>query len=140
MSPSPDAEIDAAVRASPLLAKYGIALDRDSAREILTAKLEKAHEAASADQARIDRAKADAALAKQRETLEKQAAKEEKDRRAADERDWRRTQTTSRSRSTTTSSRSRSQKSPIEEILGSRMTKTILTGVVEGIFGTRRRR
>ena len=139
MSPSPDAEIDAAVRASPLLAKYGTPLDRDSAREILTAKLEKAHAAAAAEQARIDRAKADAALAKQRETMEKQAAKEEKERRAADERDWRRTQTTSRSRSTSTS-RSRSQKSPIEEILGSRVTKTILTGVVEGIFGTRRRR
>jgi len=140
MSPTPDAQIDAAVAASALLPKYGTALDRDSAREILGAKLERAHAAAAAEQARIDRAKADAALAKQRAAMEKQAAKEEKERRAADERDRRRTQTTSRTRTTTTSSRSRTQKSPIEEILGSRMTKTILTGVVEGIFGTRRRR
>ena len=33
------AAIDAAVAASPLLAKYGTALDRESAHEILTAKL-----------------------------------------------------------------------------------------------------
>ncbi|THG33516.1 helicase HerA-like domain-containing protein [Naasia lichenicola] len=144
MSPTPDAQIDAAVAASPLLAKYGTALDRDSAREILTAKLEKAHEAAAAEQAAIDRAKADAALAKQRDTLEKQRAKEKKQRQAEWEREMRRGQTTSRTtgrtRTTSASSRSRTQKSPIEEILRSPVTKTILTGVVEGIFGTRRRR
>ncbi len=144
MSPTPDAQIDAAVAASPLLAKYGTALDRESAREILTAKLEKAHEAAAAEQAAIDRAKADAALAKQRDTLEKQRAKEDKQRQAEWEREMRRGQTTGRStgrtRTTSTASRSRTQKSPIEQILRSPVTKTILTGVVEGIFGTRRRR
>ena len=36
MSPTPEAAIDAAVAASPLLAKYGTALDRESAHEILT--------------------------------------------------------------------------------------------------------
>ncbi|MFN8075265.1 MAG: helicase HerA-like domain-containing protein [Kineosporiaceae bacterium] len=39
MAPAPDATIDATVAASPLLAEYGTALDRESAYERLAAKL-----------------------------------------------------------------------------------------------------
>ena len=49
MSPTPDHDIERAVHASPLLAKYGTAIDRESAREILTAKMKAADDAAAAD-------------------------------------------------------------------------------------------
>ena len=50
-----------------------------------------------------------------------------------------RTSTTSRSSS---SSRSRSSggDSMLEQVLGSKATRDVLTSVVEGIFGTRRRK
>jgi hypothetical protein len=51
-----------------------------------------------------------------------------------------RTSTTSRSRSTTTRSRSSGGDSVLEQVLGSKATRDVLTSVVEGIFGTRRRR
>ena len=51
MSPTPDPQIEAAVKASPLLAKYGTAIDRESAREILTAKMNAADEAQAAAEA-----------------------------------------------------------------------------------------
>src|SRR5215218_7370086 len=54
MAPSPDADIDAAVAASPLLERYGAALDRESAREVLTAKLEAARATAAAAEAAAD--------------------------------------------------------------------------------------
>ena len=51
MSPTPDPQIEAAVKASLLLAKYGTAIDRESAREILTAKMNAADEAQAAAEA-----------------------------------------------------------------------------------------
>ncbi len=42
--------------------------------------------------------------------------------------------------STRTRATPRGQKSVLEEVLGSPATKTILSGIVTGIFGTRRRR
>lgn len=48
MSPTPDPDIERAVKASPLLAKYGTPIDRESAREILTAKMNAAAEADAA--------------------------------------------------------------------------------------------
>jgi len=49
----------------------------------------------------------------------------------------RQTRTQSRTRTRATS---KPQKTVLEEVLGSRATRTILTGIVTGIFGTRRRR
>jgi len=49
----------------------------------------------------------------------------------------RQTQCTSRTRTRTAA---RPRKTALEEVLGSPVTKTILTGIVTGIFGTRRRR
>jgi hypothetical protein len=135
MAPSPDAAIDAAVVASPLLGKYGTALDRESAREVLTAKLELARAAAVAEEAAADRAEAAEELKRQQEEMAEQQAKADKKAREAYERDLRR-----RSGSGSRTTRPRAEKSPLEEILGSSATRTILTGVLTGIFKTRRRR
>jgi DNA helicase HerA-like ATPase len=134
MSPSTDAAIDAAVAASVLLPRYGTPVDRESAREILAAKMESAHQAAAAEEAALEQARAEAEYAKQKAAMDKAQAAAQKKADAEYERLLRKTQGTPRRTST------RKQKTALEEVLGSRATKTILTGVVEGIFGTRRRR
>ncbi|AMB59433.1 helicase HerA-like domain-containing protein [Microterricola viridarii] len=118
MSPSPDAAIDAVVAASPLLPKYGTALDRDSAREILTRKLATAAAAADAAQQAADQAAAQAAA--------------EKKSQAEYDRLMKKTSGTARS--------TKQQKTVLEEVLGSTATKSVLTAVIGGIFGTRKRR
>lgn len=137
MSPTSDAAIDAAVAGSPLQARYGALVDRESAHELLTAKMNAAAEAARAAEEAQARAKADAELAKQQAAIEKQRAREQKAAQAEYDRLMKRTSTTSRSRST--GSRS-SSTSVLEQVLGSKATRDVLTSVVEGIFGTRRRR
>lgn len=134
MSPSPDASIDAAVAASALLPIYGTPVDRESAREILAAKMEAVNQAAAAEEEALARAKAEAEYAKQKAAMDKAQAAAQKKADAEYERLLKKTQGTTR-RTT-----SRPQKTVLEEVLTSRATKTILTGVVEGIFGTRRRR
>ena len=138
MSPTPDAAIDAAVAASPLQSKYGTAIDRESAHELLTAKMNAAAAAAQAAEDAAAEAEADAEFAKQQAAIEKQRAKEQKAAQAEYDRLMKRTSTTSRS----SSSRSRSSggDSVLEQVLGSKATRDVLTSVVEGIFGTRRRR
>lgn len=132
MSPTPDAAIDAAVAASPLMPKYGTAIDRESAREILTARMNAANEAAAAEEAALAKAKADAEFAKQQAAIDKAKAAADKKAQAEYERLLKKTAGTSRT------SRS-SQKSPLEQILGSKSTQTILNGVIRGMFGTGRR-
>lgn len=139
MSPSPDAAIDAAIAASPLQAKYGTAIDRESAHELLTAKMNAAAAAAKAAEDAAAKAKADAEYAKQQAAIEKQRDKEQKAAQAEYDRLMKRTSSTSRSRSTTRS-RSSGGDSVLEQVLGSKATRDVLTSVVEGIFGTRRRR
>ncbi|QIG39847.1 DUF853 family protein [Microbacterium sp. 4R-513] len=132
MSPTPEAQIGAAVAASPLLAKYGTAVDPQSAREILTAKMNAAAEAAAAEAAALAKAKADAEYAKQQAAIEKQQAAAEKRARAEYDRILKKTSGTTRT--------SRAQrKSPLESILNSKSTQTILSGVIRGVFGTGRR-
>lgn len=132
MSPTPEAQIDAAVAASPLLPKYGTAVDRESAREILTAKMNAAAEAAAAEDAALAKAKADAEYAKQQAAIEKADAAREKKAQAEYERILKKTSGTTRT------SRAQ-QKSPIESILNSKSTQTILSSVIRGVFGTGRR-
>ncbi|MFT4135852.1 helicase HerA-like domain-containing protein [Microbacterium sp.] len=132
MSPTPDAAIDAVVAASPLLAKYGTAIDRESAREVLTAKMNAAAEAEAAEQTALAKAKADAEYAKQQAAIQKQADKEARER----QREYDRLLKAAGSRTRTTR---RAEKSPLEQVLGSKSTQTILTGVIRGIFGTGRR-
>lgn len=135
MSPTPDPQIEAAVKASPLLAKYGTAIDRESAREILTAKMKAADDAAAAEEAALAKAKADAEFAKQQAAIDKAQAAADKKAQQEYERLLKKTQGTTRtSRSTRTA-----QKSPIEQILNSKSTQTILSGVIRGVFGTGRR-
>lgn len=132
MSPTPDPQIEAAVKASPLLAKYGTAIDRESAREILTAKMKAADDAAAAEEAALEKAKIDAELAKQQAALDKANAAAEKKAQQEYDRLLKKAQGTSRT------SR-RAEKSPLDEILGSKATQTILNGVIRGVFGTGRR-
>lgn len=132
MSPSPDASIDAAVAASPLLAQYGTALDRDSAREMLTRKLADAAAKADAAQQAVDKAAADAEYEKMQKSIEADRAKAEKKAQAEYDRLMKQTSGTARS--------TKKQKTVLEEVLGSSATKSVLTAVIGGIFGTRKRR
>ncbi|HET9873961.1 MAG TPA: helicase HerA-like domain-containing protein [Propionibacteriaceae bacterium] len=56
MAPTPEQMLRSGIAASPLMARYGAALDRESAREILAAKLEAGAKAAAAERA-ADQAK-----------------------------------------------------------------------------------
>ncbi|WP_438354053.1 helicase HerA-like domain-containing protein [Microbacterium sp. CJ88] len=132
MSPTPDPQIVAAVNASPLLAKYGTAIDRESAREILTARMNAAEQAHAAEQAAIEQAKADAELAKQQAAADKAQAAADKKAQAEYDRLLKKTAGTSRTAS-------RPQKSALEQVLGSKSTQTILNGVIRGLFGNGRR-
>ena len=134
MSPTPEAAILASVQASPLLAKYGTSKDSETAREILTAKLNAVAEVDAAEKAALERAKIDAELAKQQAAIDKAEKKSQ----AEYDRLLKKTQGTSRT-STRSTSRSSAEKSPIEQILGSKATQTILGGVIRGMFGTGRR-
>jgi hypothetical protein len=98
MSPTADAEIDSSVAAPPLLARYGTAIDRDSGREMLAAKLEAAHSAAvaaeAAEQAQLDRVKAAADLEKRQDEMAEQQARADKKAQAEYDRLMKRTQGT----------------------------------------------
>ncbi|MDJ1114831.1 helicase HerA-like domain-containing protein [Microbacterium dauci] len=132
MSPTPEPAIVAAVKASPLLAKYGTAIDRESARELLAAKMAEADAAAAAVKAAAEKAKTDAELAKQQAAIDK--AKEKAERDAQKEYDRLLKKTAGTTRTTR-----RAEKSPLEQILGSKTTQTILSGVIRGVFGNGRR-
>ncbi|QIZ97757.1 helicase HerA-like domain-containing protein [Leifsonia sp. PS1209] len=136
MSPAPEAQLDATIAASPLLAKYGTAIDRDSAREMLTRKLDAAAAAAEEQERVLEQAKA---AVEAQKAADKAAAAQAKAQKAADaeyDRLLKSTGPTSRGRRTT----SKPQPNILEQVLGSKATASILTGVVEGIFGTRKRR
>jgi hypothetical protein len=120
------------VKASPLLAKYGTAIDRESAREILAAKMQAADDAAAAEEAALAKAKTDAELATQQAAIDKAQAAADKKAQQEYERLLKKTQGSTRTSRT-------AQKSPIEQILGSKATQTILSGVIRGVFGTGRR-
>ncbi len=139
MSPTPDAAIDAAVAASPLLAKYGTAIDRESAREVLTAKMNAAAEAQAAAEAALQKAKADAEYAKQQAAIERQqaAAQKQAEKEARErQKEYDRLLKASGGRTRTTR---KVEKSPLEQVLGSKSTQTILNGVIRGLFGNGRR-
>ncbi len=133
MSPTPAAAVQAVVAASPLLATYGTPVDRESAREILGAKMAAADAAADAAKAATDKAKADAEYAKQKAAADKAQQKAERDARREYERILRTTGGSTRT------SRKR-EASPLEEILGSKTTQSIIGSVIRGVFGNGRRR
>jgi hypothetical protein len=142
MSPTPAEQITASVQASPLLPKYGTALDRDSAREILGRKLDAAVAAERAREAAEAQADAAAAQAKEQARAEKERAAAQKKADAEYERMRRQLEpkTTTRRTSSTRTTSSRPQKTVIEEVLGSSVGKSVIREVIKGIFGTARRR
>ncbi|GAA3736843.1 DUF853 domain-containing protein [Leifsonia bigeumensis] len=123
---SPDA-VKAAVAASPLQAKYGTAIDPESAREILAKKLAAASAAASAQR--------DAASA-QDEAAQAQADYERM------QREWEKTRPKTRKPTTRTTTRTSSKKesNPISDFIRSRQGKSMINTVIKGIFGTLKRR
>jgi DNA helicase HerA-like ATPase len=139
MSPTPEAEMRASVLASPLQARYGTPVDRQSARELLAARLEAATAAARQAEAEVEAARTEAEYAKQKAAMDTAARVAEEKAQREYERLLKKTSGTKRASRTRSSSRSAST-TVLEQVLGSAATKTILTGVVEGIFGTRRRR
>ncbi|MCH1882210.1 helicase HerA-like domain-containing protein [Agrococcus sp. ARC_14] len=116
MDPTPEAEIQRAVQASPLLPKYGQAVDRESAFEILQAKLQSAQKAEQDDAART----------------------------AAEEEAKRLEQEAKRNRAGGSAGRSGGSSrsgggNVVTEFLGSRSGQAMVRDIVRGIFGNRRR-
>ncbi len=115
MDPTPEARMQATVAASPLQARYGEAVDRESAYEILAKRLEQTQAVAA-------KAEADAAAAKAAKEHEAEARRLE--------------QQASRNR---TASERAAKDNPVVQAIRSRTGQTIIREIVRGIFGTRRR-
>ncbi len=125
MSPTPAADMQATVTASPLFGTYGTAVDRDSAREILAVKMNAAAEADA-------RREADKLAA----TQAKEAAKVKADYDKA----VREMQRSSQPKTTTrTTTRPRKADNPVGDFLGSRGGQTVVREVLRGIFSTLKR-
>ncbi|NYG59041.1 hypothetical protein BJ980_001964 [Nocardioides daedukensis] len=112
------AAMEASVQASPLHPKYAEAVDRESAHEILTAKLEAGAAQAEAEQAAQTEAKEQTALQKEADRL----AKESRGRRTS----------------------KKQEKSNVEKVLENTAVKQVLRTatreILRGMFGTGRRR
>jgi len=132
MSPAPAGTIDSVVNGSALRDKYATRVDPESAREILAAKMDAAHEVAARETAAAEAEKAAAAAKKDEAAALK--AKQKADREY--EKMLREITRPPRTRTTT---RRAPAASPLDEILGSKATSKIVTGVVRGLFGIGRR-
>jgi uncharacterized protein len=113
MVPTPADQMLATVRASPLNATYGTAVDRESAREILAAKMNAA--AAAAPEPVEEKYVEEWRAASSKKAPAKKAPA---------------------ARKTTTRTTSRRQKSVLDEVLGSRTSQTIVREVLRGVFST----
>ena len=139
MSPTDAAVMEAAVEASPLMATYGTAVDRESAREILAVKMNAAAEADAAAEA----AEAAEDAAKEAEKLAKAKAKEQAKVQAEYERalkDMNKKSSSSSSSRTTTRTSTRKDTNVLGDVLGSRTGQTVVREVLRGIFSTLKRR
>ena len=112
MDPTPEAAIQSTVQASPLLPKYGEAVDRESAYEILQSKLQAAQKAEQDEAAR-------SAAEDEAKRLEEEARRNR----------------SSRGSGSSTSGGG----NVITDFLGSRSGQAMIRDVVRGIFGNRRR-
>lgn len=101
-------------------------------REILTSRMNAADEAAAAEEAALAKAKTDAEFAREQAAIDRAKAAADKKAQAEYDRLLKKTSGTTRTTRST-------QNSPLEQILGSKSTQTILNGVIRGIFGTGRR-
>jgi uncharacterized protein len=131
MAPTPEEVLRPGVAQSSLMARYGQAIDRDSAQEMLARKLEAGAAAAAAEQQRAEEAK------RAQEAAEQQAKDDERARVEAE----RAARATPSGRGRTST---RQQKSMVEQIVGSREARSVMATVgreiVRGLFGTARRR
>jgi DNA helicase HerA-like ATPase len=127
MSPTPAAQMQATVDASPLSGTYGTAVDRDSAREILAVKMNAAAEA----DARLEAEKVARAQAKESARVQAEYDKAVRDMERASK-----PKTTTRTPTRTT----RTEDKPIGDILGSRTGQTVVREVLRGIFSTLKRK
>jgi DNA helicase HerA-like ATPase len=130
MAPTPEDVLRPGVAMSALMTKYGQAIDRDSAQEMLARKLEQGAAAAQQEREQAERAE-------QQEEADKQAAKEQ----AAAARQQPRA---SERRAGQPRSSSRQPKGTLEQIVSSPMVKsfagTAAREIFRGLFGTARRR
>ena len=109
--------------ASPLLAQYGTPVDRQSAYEMLSVKMN-----AAAEQDRLaEEAKAAEAAAKEQKKVQAEYDKALRDMQK-------------QSQPKTTTRTPRAPKSPIEDALGSRTGQTVIREVLRGIFSTLKRK
>lgn len=115
MSPTPAAIMQSTVDASPLMATYGTAIDRESAREILAKKM---NAAAAAEAAQGDAARVQANYDQAVRDMQGGPPPAPTVRR------------------TTTRTTTRQQPNVLEEVLGSRTGQTVVREVLRGIFST----
>ena len=128
MAPTPPAEMQATVDASPLFGTYGTVVDRDSAREILAVKMNAAAEA----DARAEAEKVAAAQAR-----EAAKVKAEYDKAVRDMEKASKPKTTPRTTTRTTTTKG---DNPVGDFLGSRGGQTVVREVLRGIFSTLKRK
>jgi len=121
MAPTPEEILRPGIAASSLMAKYGAAIDRDSAREMLARKLEAGAQQAEAERQAADAQARDDAQAKADVQAQREVA---------------RTPRTQTSR--------RQDKGVLGEIVGSttfrQVARSATTQIIRSIFGTARRR
>lgn len=135
MEPAPETVIDGIVAGSPLAARYAVAVDNESAYELLAARI-------AAQQAAAEQAELAEKLAKEQEAAQKEAEKAAKKQadelekmRAKLERDATRAGGASGTRST---SRKSAASSGLDKLLGSMATQ-LGREITRTVFGTRRR-
>ena len=116
---APDAML-ATVTASPLMATYGATIDRESAYELLSVKMNAAADAEAAAEAAKAQSAEDKALAKQYEQEWKDAQRK----------------SAPAARKTTTRTPTRAGSNPIGDALSSRTGQTVVREVLRGIFST----
>jgi DNA helicase HerA-like ATPase len=121
MAPTPAPQMQATVDASPLLARYGTAIDPESAREILAKKINAAASATTVDDTAKIQAEYDKAVRDMQGGPRPKA-------------------TTTRTSSSRSTARASKPDNPIADILGSRTGQTIVREVLRGIFSTLKRK
>jgi len=131
MSPAPAGTIGSVVSGSALRAKYAARVDPESAREILAAKMDAAHE-------EEERAEAEAEAARAAAAAKKEEAAALKAKQKADREYEKMLREITRPPRTRTTARRAPAASPLDDLLGSSAQK-LVSGVVRGLFGIGRR-
>jgi hypothetical protein len=140
IGPVPAADVEAAVAASPLFATYGERIDRESAREILTARMEAGADAAEAE------APDQQEQASQPEQSSPQTddAAEAPDRIPSPAPDRGGRGSGSRTSGSSRGGSARAEKSTLDKVVSSpafkQFTRTAAREIARGLFGTGRRR